>query len=108
MYSFMSTSLKAGEGVGLCFVFLPLLFSLFFDFVSPFLSLQESLPISACHLRWVGTPVGLTFPTAPLPGSAKSHRRSVPHTNTFTLMTKVKTRARKYPGAAQHAPHSVF
>lgn len=71
--------------VGACFLLLcKLLCFLLFDFVSPFLCLQELPPIGACHLRWGGTPEGLTFPTAPLLGLAKSHRRSVPHTNTNT------------------------
>uniref|UniRef100_A0A087X9Y2 Adhesion G protein-coupled receptor L1a n=1 Tax=Poecilia formosa TaxID=48698 RepID=A0A087X9Y2_POEFO len=33
--------------------------SVFLDFVSPFLPPQESPPISACRLRWAGTPEGL-------------------------------------------------
>lgn len=46
--------------------------------------LQVSPPTSACCLLWDGALEGLTFPTAPLPGSAKSHRRFVAHSQTYT------------------------
>lgn len=59
------------------------------------MSLQESPPTSVFSPRWGGAPEGLTFPTAPPRGSAKSHKRSA-------------AQIRCQPPTQQHQPHLLL